>query len=254
MEPTTIDRGALSPELQERLQSFDSSAAKYQALQERFSTTRKETQRLLATAEALDAETEQANQSWKEMAKAETADQRKINAEIERGVKSKAEADKHRHTAQTREELHGEISISLAEARLRLQAEVGPLNRTYRQERIETLLATEGLGELLAEVYALIRDERRAEMTRTGLVTGPQTIGDLEDQVIADRHVFGRYLVDHLEKSGAVSKAITVADVPKPVAGEIIASGMASLKVLRDNGGHIPANMSRMGVKTLTVA
>jgi chromosome segregation ATPase len=247
MEPNTIDRGALSPELQERLQRFDSTVSEYQELQEQFTTTRKETQRLLTTAAALDAEAEQANQSWKEAAKAKTADQRKINAEIERGAQSKAEADKHRRTAEVREELHGEIALNLAEARLRLKTEVGPLNRTYRQERLETLLATDGLSELLAELYALNQAERHAEMDRMGVPAEARTRDDIEDLVASDQNAFGRYLVRQFQAATTASRAVTVVAMPKPVSGEIIAKAPAALNILRKNGGQIPDSMARCG-------
>ncbi len=93
------------------------------------------------------------------MAKARHADQRKINQEVERSVQLKMEAEKYRRTASVREELHGEIVVQIARARLRSAQPVLDCGGRYHEERIAALLATEGLGEVLRELRDLGGDD-----------------------------------------------------------------------------------------------
>lgn len=144
-----------SPELQQQLEHFKACRLAYQEAQGVYQQTVQETGRLEQTAEALEAEAEAANASWKEMAKGRHADQRKINAEVERSVQLKMDAEKFRRTASVRQELHGELVVQMAEARAAALAASRAARSRYVDERLQALLATEGLGELLGELMKL---------------------------------------------------------------------------------------------------
>lgn len=145
----------LSATFQEQHDKFTEARRVYVETQDTYRATVQETNRLIQAAQALEAEAEQANASWKQMAKARHADQRKINQEVERSVQLKMEAEKYRRTASVREELHGEIVVQMAKARSAVSAACTGLRGLYRNERIAALLATEGLAEVLRELRDL---------------------------------------------------------------------------------------------------
>lgn len=167
MQTTPTKQADLSPLFQEQHAKFIATRRVYHDTQETYQATVKETARLEQAAQALEAEAEQANTSWKEMAKARHADQRKINQEVERSVQLKMEAEKYRRTASVREELHGEIILQMAKARADVSAHSTTLQGLYRDERIATLLATEGLPELLRELRDLAGDDFKGQLDRT---------------------------------------------------------------------------------------
>lgn len=149
----------LSPLFQKQHAEFIEVRRAYLDSQTIYQNTIKETARLEQTAKALDAEYAQASIEWKAMAKALNVDQRKINKEADRIGLLKVDADKYRVTANMREELHGELAVQMAKARQIVEGHVTGLQGLYRQERIEALLATEGLPELLRELRELSSDE-----------------------------------------------------------------------------------------------
>ncbi len=149
----------LSATFQEQHDTFIEARRAYVEIQDTYRATVQETNRLIQAAQALEAEAEQANASWKEMAKARHADQRKINQEVERSVQLKMEAEKYRRTASVREELHGKIVVQIARARSAASAACTGLRARYREERIAALLATEGLGDVLRELRDLGGDD-----------------------------------------------------------------------------------------------
>lgn len=146
-----------SPELQQLLEDFQASRQAYQEAQGVYQRTVQETVRLEQAAEALEAEAEAANASWKEMAKGRHADQRKINAEVERSVQLKMDAEKFRRTASVRHELHGELVVQMAKARAAALDACRAVRSCYTAERVQSLLATEGLAELLGELRGLLK-------------------------------------------------------------------------------------------------
>ncbi len=149
----------LSVTFQEQHDTFIEARRAYVEIQDTYRATVQETNRLIQAAQALEAEAEQANASWKEMALARHADQRKINQEVERSVQLKMEAEKYRRTASVREELHGKIVVQIARARSAVSAACTGLRGRYREERIAALLATDGLGEVLRELRDLGGDD-----------------------------------------------------------------------------------------------
>lgn len=159
MHTTPQTPADLSATFQEQHDTFTEARRAYVEIQDTYRATVQETNRLIQAAQALEAEAEQANASWKEMAKARHADQRKINQEVERSVQLKMEAEKYRRTASVREELHGEIIVQIARARSAVSAACSGLRGRYREERIAALLATDGLGEVLRELRDLGGDD-----------------------------------------------------------------------------------------------
>lgn len=149
----------LSPLFQKRHAEFIEARQAYLNSQTIYQNTIKETARLELAAKALDAEYAQASIEWKAMAKALNVDQRKINKEADRIGLLKVDADKYRVTANMREELHGELAVQMAKARQIVEGHVTGLQGLYRQVRIEALLTTKGLPELLRELRELSSDE-----------------------------------------------------------------------------------------------
>jgi hypothetical protein len=247
METTTIARGTLSPGLQQRLAVFDNQVTEYRQLQQQFGEIVKETKRLDQAAAALEAEAGQANASWKDMAKARTADQRKINTEIERSVQLKQDAEKYRRTASAREELHGEFVTKMAHARFALARFVEPLNQEYRGERIQKLLATEGLTEMLSELFELSAEHHFAEMALLEAHLQPSTIYEAEGRKRDAQWAFGRTLTQHIERERYKRPDTVIVYMPNAVKGEVVASSRVALMKLEKNGGRIPDDISANG-------
>lgn len=152
-----------SPELQQQLEDFQARRQAYQEVQAVYQQTVQETRRLEQAADALDAEAEEANAAWKKMAKERHADQRKINAEVERSVQLKMDAEKFRRTAGVRQELHGDLVVRMAETRAAAVDACKAVRSRYAAERVQALLATEGLAELLGELRGLLEHGADAE-------------------------------------------------------------------------------------------
>lgn len=152
-----------STELQQQLEAFHASRQAYQEAQCAYQQTVQETQRLEQTADALEAEAEEANAACKALAKASPVDQRKINAEAERHVQLKMDAEKFRRTAGVRQELHGELVVQMAETRAAALDACKAVRSRYTAERVQALLATEGLAELLGELRGLLEHAANAE-------------------------------------------------------------------------------------------
>lgn len=172
-QPTSVD---LSPLFQEKHADFIAARGAYIELHETYQATIQETGRLEQVAQALSTEAEQANTSWKNMAKARHADQRKINQEVERSVQLKMDAEKYRRTASVRAELHGEIVVQMAKARDEVSAQCTALRGLYRDERITTLmtgLVTEGIPELLRELRDLAGEDFNGLLAKTANQAGP---------------------------------------------------------------------------------
>lgn len=247
MKSAIIERDSLSPELKERLSEFDNQVKAYRELQEQFVNIAKETARLEITAAALEAEAEEANSSWKEMAKDGIADQRKINIEIERSVGRKSEAEKYRRTAAVRAEIHGDTLIRMAAARLELARDVKLLNQAYRGERIQQLMATDGMVEALTELFELSATAHFAEMDRMGLDSSQALRSEADERQESSEWAFSRLVAKTIRQVGGKVPPIEVANMPATVSGEIVAKGRMGLKRLKDNGGRIPNDIQARG-------
>ena len=234
---TTTNRSCLSQELQNRLISFDDQVTEYHQLQKDFVDMTKETARLNQTADALEAEATTANASWKTLAKEKTADQRKINTEIERGLKLKNDAEKFHRTAEVREELHHELSIKMIDARNNIKVQVHLLNNSYRSERLQELMRAEGFVEALSEIYALTSQNKKTEMAQLEKNSG--AILASEQQEIADHLVlfFGRTLMDSINENDSGISSVTIVDMPKSVDGEVILNRHLQIKAFKANRG-----------------
>lgn len=243
----TVNRAALSQVLQEQLKDFECRVADYKALQAQFREIEQETQRLHQAADALEAEAAAANQAWKALAQERTADQKKINSKIEQGAKLKADAERQRTIAQAREELRRDLLVKMAEARLNLQAKAAPLNADYRRERIEVLMKTEGLSDVLGDLYALVSDSQAAERIRSGLSGNPVLRDEYEERDKANLHYFGTLLMEQVKKSGIKPAATAAVSMPRAVPGEVMVSGAFALKKFRDSGGEVSGDSLRSG-------
>ena len=210
MHTTPTTPADLSALFQEQHDKFTEARRAYVETQDTYRATVQETNRLIQAAEALEAEAEQANASWKEMAKARHADQRKINQEVERSVQLKMEAEKYRRTASVREELHGEIVVQMAKARSLVSAACTGLRGRYRDERIEALLATEGLAEVLRELRDLAGDSF-ASLADTAASRGGSIPSPVLDRIGMPQTISGEIIPQNgmemarLEQSGGKS-------------------------------------------------
>jgi hypothetical protein len=214
-----------SPELQQQLETFHASRLAYLEEQDVYTATVKETSRLEQAAEALEAEAEEANSSWKAMAKDRHADQRKINAEVERSVQLKTDAEKFRRTASVREELHSELIVRLAEARAEASHWCNAVRSRYMIERIQALLATEGLAELLGELHELV--EYGAQAEGYGSLMGELKAKD-----------FGSLLATVVKQGAEPITLFSETALPTPVTGEVLALGGIELEALRQSNGQ----------------
>lgn len=200
----------LSATFQEQHDTFIEARRAYVEIQDTYRATVQETNRLLQAAQALEAEAEQANASWKEMALARHADQRKINQEVERSVQLKMEAEKYRRTASVREELHGKFVVQMAKARSLVSAACTGLRGRYREERIAALLATEGLAEVLRELRDLAGDSF-ASLADTAASRGGSIPSPVLDRIAMPQTISGEIIPQNgmemarLEQSGGKS-------------------------------------------------
>lgn len=208
MNELNFSLSALSPLFQEQFAAFTAARAEYLQTQESYQVTVKETARLMQTAQALEAEAEQVNVSWKAMAMARHADQRKINQEVERSVQLKMEAEKYRRTASVREELHGGIVVQMAKARGNVSDLCTSLRSRYRDERIAALLNTEGLRELLRELLDLAGDDFGSLLAKTAN-----------------------------QAEGNTSTVLAEIFMPRPIAGEFLPKNRMELHRLEMSGG-----------------
>ncbi|SER48868.1 MULTISPECIES: hypothetical protein [Pseudomonas] len=236
-----IEHTSLSPKVQEVLASFNEERDEYLDLQKQFSEVFQETNRLEMTAAAFEADAEKANAAWKEMAKARKADQRKINAEIERSVQLKQDAEKFSRTAAVRKELHGEFVIKLSEARFYLAQRVEPVNRVYRGERMNQLLATEGFVDLLHELYKL-HSENFFSLLNNSAESWERALAGatFEERKKTSDLAFVEMLERHFHKPSINTKPWHIVSLPGAVKGEIIAQTAGALAKLKKNGGELP--------------
>lgn len=242
------DKNALSPELQHRLEEFEAQKAEYVEQQRAFQEATQETARLRAAAKALQAEADETNSTWKEMAKEHKADQRKINAQIERAVSLKQQAEGLHRTAEVREELHGTQIVGMADARLNLQKKAGVLNAAYRDERFKELLATAGLADVVAELFALNSARVHAERNEFERdISRPVIAEDFELRDRIEREEFGQMMADYCKGSAPGQGAFEVAGVPPAVPGEVIAGSVIALKRLKAAGGEIQDDIDSRG-------
>lgn len=157
MQSAIIERDNLTPELQERLTSFETDRDAYIGLQEKLTAVVKENQRLKQKATELEGQANRTDASWKAMAKSGTIEQDKINDEIERSAQLKKEANALRLTAEARTGIQSECVVQLAEARMKLVGVPDAINKTYWQALLAKALGQEGIRETLLELFALSR-------------------------------------------------------------------------------------------------
>jgi len=221
----------LPASLQSRAMKLRERVSEYQEQQQNYLQAKAETARLRESAAALDAEAEEANSTWKAMAMQRTAEQKKINAEIERCARLKEQAGALQRTAEVREELHAQLVVGLAEKRFGLNHSVDAINRDYQAHMLESLLATPGLKDTLSKIYSLTRRKFLDQYDSIESVLYRKE-GQAETEI---NHQFIQAL--GLDTS---SNAPQLASVPAPVSGEIVATGRIALERLKKEGGTIP--------------
>ncbi|WP_324832870.1 hypothetical protein [Pseudomonas saxonica] len=155
MQLNTIDPEKLSPELQEKLASFEAGRDAYVALQNQYTEVLQENQRLTQKALKLETQASLTDASWNSMAKSGTIEQSKINDEIERSTQLRKDAQKLRFTAEARAGIPNNLIIQVAEARLKLVGVPGSINKLFQQDLLEQALKQGGTLEILLELFTL---------------------------------------------------------------------------------------------------
>ena len=155
MQLNTIDLEKLSPELQERLASFEVNRDAYVALQNQYTEVVQENQRLTQKAAELEAQANRTDASWNSMAKSGTIDQSKINEEIERSAQLRKDAQALRFTAEARTGIPNNLIIQVAEARLKLVGVPASINKLFQQDLLAQALKQGGTLEILLELFTL---------------------------------------------------------------------------------------------------
>lgn len=206
-----------SPLFQDLYAKFLDAREAYLEAQQIYRESVTETERLEKAAQALEAQSEEANDSWKAMAKARHADQRKINQEVERTESLKFEAEKFKRTAAIRrDELHGVLVVRIAKARDEASKRHSAARGRYREERIEALLGllpSEGLPELLRELRDLTGDDFNSHLSRL------------------------------ISKAAVIeSPLLNAISVPGPIPGEVIPRNGLEMARLEQSGGTSTAH------------
>lgn len=239
----------LPQSLRPMAEKLQASLQEYQETQQQFSEAVAETKRLTTAAAALDSEAEQANQQWKALCMERHSDQRKINGVIERSIKLKGDADALRRTAEVRDQLHDQLIMKMAPARFALHDSVDALNSAYCQHRLSELLDREGWAETVGEILGVssrIFTRQMANLERFERVVdplGPVVAGGYNQATLLN---FAKILMGKIEGSARSAKT-TIASLPAPVTGEVVASNRIALKKLLANGGKIPDDIDQRG-------
>ena len=155
MQLNTIDQEKLSPELQEKLASFEVNRDAYVALQNKYTEVVQENQRLTQQAAKLETQASLTDASWNAMGKSGTIEQSKINEEIERSAQLRRDAQALRFTADARMPIQKNLVIQVAEARLKLVGVPGSINKELQQTLLSQALKQEGTLEILLELFTL---------------------------------------------------------------------------------------------------
>lgn len=248
MSETTFAGTTVADTLQTEHDAFLKARESYLALQQTYQSTTKETGRLQQTAVALEQEASEANAAWKALAQAPRTDQRKINAEIERSIELKSNAETLQRTVSARQELQHQLVSKMAEARFYLHGKVRAINALYCQHRLEELLSDSAWLEAASEALALSNRvlldkrvhyepfEREAEPLGA-MIDGRYTVAALVN--------FGRLVM--AKTKGKQVPQTWLVDLPDAVTGEVIAASPIALKKLVDNGGKIPDDIGSNG-------
>lgn len=242
-EATPASAQAISAELQQSIDQFETAKAEYVELQAYFTEITSERTRLIDAAAALDSEAAQANTTWKNHARERHVDQRKVNAEINREATLKQQAETMRYTASVRVELENTVIVKMAKARFSLSSMADNINLRGRDERLAELMATPGLGQTLQEIFAICR---------TRFISGLDQISALpfRGHNGTERGLwqeFGDAVRKHLGFALGHGTAPILVEVPIAVRSEVVARTMVGLRKLEQANGAIPDDVASDG-------
>jgi len=249
LSETTFAGTTVADTLQTEHDTFLKARESYIELQQTYQSTTKETGRLQQTAVALEQEASEAKAAWKALAQAPRTEQRKINAEIERSIELKSNAEKLQRTVEAKQELHHQLISQMAQARFNLNAKGRHVNSLYCQHRLEELLSNSAWVETAGEVLAvsnrvLINERERYEsFERQAEPLGPAIAGGYTQAALVN---FARLVLAEAMKAGHKTQTALVT-VPAAVSGEVVAQNPVALKKLIANGGEIPDEIGSRG-------
>lgn len=228
-------QAALSPELQKRLNHFNTIKAAYVEAQQRFSALVQGDQQLRQRAAQLEKMADATDASWKKMAVSQKVEQADINAEIERATKLREEAKALRLTADARSHLKEPQAIQLAELRLQLSGSPAAINNEYSRDILAQVLGQEGLRESLLQAFTLCRDlylrNLASREPRLDLCNGQHERQEMIAKGIWK--AFNQELEGLFAGAEKHTKSPELASMPPTVAHEIVAASPVALMKLK---------------------
>lgn len=216
--------------------AFEKERAEYQREQNRFLEITKETKRLMAVAEALESEAEACDAQWKNLAEAEHVDQKKVNAEIERGIQARQKAQTVRITAEARGKLARLSILAMAAARFELTSIATMINATDLELHLEKVMADEAFRTAARAAYSICETQCMAAVRAVERPTAPVDMRDVNGNAWRKFST----LLQRIIKADGLPAVDISASIPTAVPGEIVAVTLGGLNRLRTSGGAMP--------------
>ena len=235
MQLNTIDPEKLSPELQERLASFEVNRDAYVALQNKYTEVVQENQRLTQQAAKLETQASLTDAAWNSMAKSGTIDQGKINEEIERSAQLRKDAQALHLTAEARIGIQKDLAVQLAEARLKLIGAPSAINKEYQETLLTKALKQGGTLDILLELFVLSRDVLLTNVDAHSLELSRCHSQHERQEKIKEFTwmAFGKKLETLFDGADVDISSPTLATLPSPVQKETVVDSFAALQKLK---------------------
>lgn len=235
MSVTTDMQAPLSPELEERLNSFNTTKAEYIDVQQRFLGISQGNLELRQQAEQLERMADATDAAWKKMAASVEFEQSEINAEIERAKKMRADAQALRLTMAERWQVADPFIVQLAELRLKLKHTPESINGEYWKSQLSQLLRQEGLRETLLQAFVLCRASFLGNLSdNLPILDRLRTTHERQDAI--DKGIwkaFRKELEALFAGAAESAKPQELATMPPAVAGEVVVDGIVAMNKLR---------------------
>nr|WP_313405736.1 hypothetical protein [Pseudomonas sp.] len=235
MSFTTDMQAPLSPELEERLNNFNTTKAAYIDAQERFLGITQGNLQLRQQADQLERMADTTDASWKKMAASCTVEQSEINAEIERAKKLRDEAQALRLTAAERSHLIDPWIVQLAELRLKLKNTPESINGEHWKSQLSQLLRQEGLRETLLQAFVLCRASFLSNLSgNSAILDRLPTTHERQDAI--DKGIWKAFRKELEALFAGEAEGTTpqqLATMPPAVPGEVVVDSPVAMNKLR---------------------
>lgn len=235
MSFTTDMQAPLSPELEERLNNFNTAKAEYLDAQQHFLGIFQGNLQLTQQADQLERMANATEASWKKMAASVEFEQSEINAEIERAKKMRADAQALRLTMAERSHVADPFIIQLAEQRLKLKHIPESINGEYWKSQLSLVLRQEGLRETLLQAFVLCRASFLGNLSdNLPILDRLRTAHERQDAIEIGTWTAFRKELEALFAGAAESATPQVlATMPPAVAGEVVVDSPIAMNKLR---------------------